>query len=143
MLTAKMVKGYDPYTFGPDDALTREQAALIVMRAGRLALDESDWQDAALEYGLITERGNEKAVITREEFANFIMCVYKQIAPNYKVTLGNDYKDNSEISEKFYLDVLAAREVGLMLGDTNGNFRPKDGLTRAEAAVAGKRIAFN
>lgn len=143
MLTAKMVKGYDPYTFGPDDALTREQAALIVMRAGRLALDESDWQDAALEYGLITERGNEKAVITREEFAHFIMCVYKQIAPNYKVTLGNDYKDNSEISEKFYLDVLAAREVGLMLGDTNGNFRPKDGLTRAEAAVAGKRIAFN
>ncbi len=143
MLSAKMVKGYDPYTFGPDDALTREQAALIVMRAGRLAFDEANWQDGALEYGLITERGNEKAIITREEFAHFIMCVYKQIAVNYKVTLGNDYKDNSEISEKFYLDVLAAREVGLMKGDTNGNFRPKDGLTRAEAAVAGKRIAFN
>jgi len=138
-----MVKGYDPYTFGPDDALTREHAALIIMRAGRLALDEANWEESALEYGLITERGNGKAVITREEFAHFIMCVYKQIAPNYKVTLGNDYKDNNEISEKYYLDVLAAREAGLMKGDTNGNFRPKDGLTRAEAAVAGKRIAFN
>jgi len=54
--------------------------------------------------------------------------------------MGKNYNDSSEISEEYFLEILGARELGLMTGDENGNFRPKDNLTRAEAATVVKRL---
>ncbi len=45
------------------------------------------------------------------------------------------FKDDEEISPWAKDAVYEAKEKGLMLGDADGNFRPKDPLTREEAAV--------
>lgn len=43
--------------------------------------------------------------------------------------------DFSTLNGRYYEPVLAAYSVGLILGDGAGNFRPLDGLTRAEACI--------
>ena len=45
------------------------------------------------------------------------------------------FKDDAEIPSWARAAVYDAKERGMMLGDTNGNFRPNEPLTRAEAAV--------
>lgn len=45
------------------------------------------------------------------------------------------FKDDADIPSWAKEAVYDAKEKGLMLGDTNGNFRPNEPLTRAEAAV--------
>jgi len=138
---AKIINGYNEYTFGPDDGLTREQAAWICMRAGKISYDEANWEETALKYGIISEKGNGNAPITREEFAHMAVATYEANKVKYELTTNESFNDISSVAEKYYNDVLVARELELLVGDGDNNFRPKDGLTRAEAAVVAIRLA--
>lgn len=55
---------------------------------------------------------------------------------NYQIG-DNDmkFKDDAKISKWAKDAVDAVSDAGIMVGDANGNFRPKDTLTREEAAV--------
>lgn len=47
-----------------------------------------------------------------------------------------------DVSEQSYYEpfIEKASDIGIMIGDDKGNFRPKDSLTREEAAVIVCRI---
>lgn len=140
MKKAGLVNGISPYEFAPDNDLTREQAIWLAMRAAKINHTDENWEDIAISHGMITEKAKGNEVITREEFAHIVMRAYIAKNSTYKLTMGKNYNDSSEISEEYFLEILGAREVGLMTGDENGNFRPKDNLTRAEAATVVKRL---
>lgn len=57
-----------------------------------------------------------------------------------KKMTAKDYKDKSSISSWAYDAVDEAARDGLMLGDDNGKFRPKDYVTREEFAVVLQRL---
>ncbi|MBQ3573344.1 MAG: S-layer homology domain-containing protein, partial [Clostridia bacterium] len=80
------------------------------------------------------------AEISREEFAHMLMCSYRSLYGELGDTGEISFTDNDTISEEYYQDILEACDAGLLLGDPAGTFRPKDGLTRAEAAVAIRRL---
>ncbi|MBQ8605424.1 MAG: peptidoglycan DD-metalloendopeptidase family protein [Clostridia bacterium] len=46
-----------------------------------------------------------------------------------------NFKDQNEISEWALASVKKVSDLGIMVGDANGNFRPKDNITRQEIAV--------
>ena len=56
------------------------------------------------------------------------------------MTLSCDYKDKGSISAFAVESIGFCAELGLMKGDENGNFRPQDGITRAEAAAVIARL---
>lgn len=59
---------------------------------------------------------------------------------NYQIGEKVMYKDDSIISLWAKEAVYAAKEKGYLVGDKDGNFRPKDPLTREEAAVIIMRL---
>lgn len=54
--------------------------------------------------------------------------------------VGGVYKDNDKISLWAMDSVRKVTEAGIMLGDSDGNFRPKDNITREEVAVIVARL---
>lgn len=135
-----IINGMSPYEFAPDKLLTREQAIWLVLRAAKLGYTESNWEDVAIDHGMINEKGKGNEIVSREEFAHIVMKAYVARNKTYMLTMGNDYNDSEDISTEYFYEILGARELGLMTGDENGNFRPKDSLTRAEAATVAKRL---
>ena len=68
--------------------------------------------------------------ITREQAA----AVYRALHVKRSATIGNPYGDISTKSTMFPYEILRLTQLGIFKGDENGNFRPKDTLTRAELA---------
>jgi hypothetical protein len=52
----------------------------------------------------------------------------------------NMYKDDDKIAKWAKDAVYYAKDKGYMVGDADGNFRPKDPLTREEMAVILKKL---
>jgi hypothetical protein len=52
----------------------------------------------------------------------------------------NAFADIEDVNENYFIQVLGAKELGLMVGDENGCFNPKSNLTRAEVATIVKRL---
>ena len=80
-----------------------------------------------------SEKDPEKQV-TREQAIKYIVRAFGQeksanLGDIYKMT----YKDTEKISEDLKGYVAIANGLGIISG--KGNFRPKDNLTREEAAV--------
>ncbi|MGG0289971.1 S-layer homology domain-containing protein [Bacillus pacificus] len=69
---------------------------------------------------------------TREQVAGVI---YKTLEMKGEGVTANPYKDISGSSTDFQKEILALTKRGVFKGDTNGNFRPKAPITRAEMAV--------
>lgn len=135
-----IINGLSPTEFGPDNHLSRYQAILMCLRAYKIAHNDSNWEDIAIQNGIIDKKGTGNEIISREEFAHIIMKLYTDKNKTYKVTMGKDFNDKEKINSSYYYEILGARELGIIKGDENGNFRPKDGLTRAEAIVTIKRL---
>ncbi len=57
-----------------------------------------------------------------------------------KVANKTKFKDESKMSSWAVASIKKVSDVGIMIGDTNGNFRPKDYITREELAVAIARL---
>ncbi|EOG8707203.1 S-layer homology domain-containing protein [Bacillus paranthracis] len=69
--------------------------------------------------------------ITREQAA---AVLYRALHVKRSATIGNPYGDISAKSTMFPYEILRLTQLGIFKGDENGNFRPKDTLTRAELA---------
>ncbi len=105
----------------------------------------ADWAQKAvafcMEKGILTSydllkftSGSSDAKITRED-----MAVYfgKALALSYSISTGTSlsFNDTSDISSsaKPYIELL--NKLGIVSGDDNNNFNPKNNITRAEVAV--------
>ncbi|PFB63513.1 S-layer homology domain-containing protein [Bacillus cereus] len=69
--------------------------------------------------------------ITREQAA---AVLHRALGLKRSVFDGNPYGDISGKSTMFPYEILHLTNIGIFKGDENGNFRPKDTLTRAELA---------
>ena len=81
------------------------------------------------------------AIITREQMATMLMRYrdYQgEVVPDSGET---EYGDASDISDYAKGAVSYAKEKGLLKGDANGHFRPKEGSSRAELATVLMRLA--
>lgn len=146
------IVGYDNGYVGPNDTLTRAEAAQIIYtlmtdqakaenakKNGKTFVDVSKthWAYEAItmmtKAGVMVGTGDGKfapgAVITREQFATMIAQLFK-IEVNQPIT-GYIFKDlNGSFADK-YISLLYA--MGILEGKGNNTFGPKDSLTRAQA----------
>ncbi|MBQ8588047.1 MAG: S-layer homology domain-containing protein, partial [Clostridia bacterium] len=94
------------------------------------------WSHYEIEYmadkGVVTgyPDGSFKPLqnLTRSEFAALIYRFTGVEEP----TIDNPFPDVTE-DHWAYKEILALKEAGLVLGDGDGNYRPEDNITRAEA----------
>lgn len=143
-----IISGYPNGKFGPDDKITREQAALMLVNAlydDEVATENPGFSDVntsnfyyraiaiAKEKGLIkgytdgTFKGDN--YITRAETASMIDNAYKVTRGNAKVSFSdvpNDWYTNSVLD-------LASNKI--INGYTDGTFKPDNHVTRAEFSV--------
>ncbi|PEF38018.1 S-layer homology domain-containing protein, partial [Bacillus wiedmannii] len=74
---------------------------------------------------------NQDIYITREQAA---AVLHRALHLKRSVFNENPYGDISGKSTMFPYEILHLTNIGIFKGDENGNFRPKDTLTRAELA---------
>lgn len=79
--------------------------------------------------------------ITREEFSRILSEAYKQLSKNDLSDLSAlQYKDKEQISDWAFDSVKEVTSLGLMQGDENGNFNPKDNITKEQVIVTLLRL---
>lgn len=148
-----IINGKDAGIFAPKDYITRAEFAAILAKGFDLKqsgdttrftdIQKNDWffgyVAAGEAAGIIKGSGKEfmpDKRITREEMAVFLVRTLMYKNKYFEVQSGlQKYLDGAEISDyaKEAVEVMTA--AGIITGDTNGLFRPKDNSTRAEAAV--------
>lgn len=129
-----IIKGMSETEFAPDEGVTGYQAALMARRAMGMSFEGAGLQDELINDGILENEYQADTPITREEFAAIFMRVFIGKNITYRVTYGKDpCKDIDEVSEQYKTYVRGAYELGLTVGDENGNFNPKSPLSRAEA----------
>ena len=158
----EIVKGYPDNSFKPDMKVTREQFAIILVRALKIPTNERACQyfsdigyehrsflyiDAAKGYipspnpvGYLNF--NCDRMITREEVAETLVSVVnfnhrQKPAADY---LASTFKDYQGISPEYRESVAIATRYGIMSGDSNDNFRGKANISRAELCVVLSRL---
>ncbi|NLK44345.1 MAG: hypothetical protein GX300_08130, partial [Tissierellia bacterium] len=147
-----LLNGTSETTFAPDMAMTR---AMLVTALGRLsgvdvnAFDTNSFTDVktnspfrpyiewAYNKGIVKGIGNQKFApdrpITRDEIA-VIFANYAK-ATGYKLPIireATSYADGASIGSLYKDAVTAMQQAGIMIGDTNNQFNPKNNATRAE-----------
>ncbi len=142
MVDAGYIKGYDEYTFAPDDNVTLHQACMLALRVlGKTSSDEG-WQERAAELGMLSSAWEADAPVSRERFTDIVMKAYTSKKGTYTITVGNDYyADSNEIQEAYQQPVFGANDLGFIEGYEDGTFRPQNTLTRAEAVTILLRLA--
>lgn len=160
LIQAGFISGYPDGTFRPDNPVTRAEFLKIltsvlgivpVFSEGSQFSDvgPDDWYFgyvmAAVSMGIVSgyPEGTFKpnAPITREESSKIV--VKAQGVDEAKVNVNSvlaSIKDASLISDWAKPFVAAAVANELMKGDPSGDFRPKDQITRAEAATIASRM---
>ncbi len=118
--------GINANEFSPNSEVTN---AMIVTVFGRLF-------DNELEY---TNNPNES--ITREELAVIINSYLQEAGQVSESEINQDsYGDETDISPLAITSVSNLRAIGIFNGDQNGNFNPKQNLTRAELSTVLERL---
>ena len=148
-------------TFSPSAPFTR---AMFVVTLGRLHgiepsaynwkvlgdVSPDDWYGPyvawAYDNAITQSMGNDDFRpdynVTREQMATFIARYLKKYAEKQSEnkTFSCDYADKASISGFAVESIAFCSEIGILKGDENGNFRPQDGITRAEAAAVIARL---
>lgn len=136
-----IIKGISKELFAPNDTVTKRQAVLLTLRALEINHTDESAVEVALEKGIISNLSNLDSTITREEYADIIMNAYMSVMNAYKITIHKEINnDFGSVNPIYANSVLGALELGIIVGDDNGNIIPKGSLTRAEAAVMTKRL---
>jgi len=110
-----------------------------------LAADDPDlvYFDRAVRMGLFPGGGafGPGAPLTREQFAVWLINAlgYKEVA-GIRGRIESPFKDTQSVTPGLANYVALAGQLGLMGGDTRGNFRPQAGLTWGEAASVIARV---
>ena len=143
-----IVNGYSDGTYRPNNKITREEAAAIIVKAVGLKtkgmvsdfldVPENSWSSssiaAAQEAGIINGYADgtfrPEAKVSREEVAAMVTKAFK-----LKLKSGaTKFKDVPAKSwSKRSIDILTSNNI--VNGYSDGTFRPKNQITRAEFAV--------
>ena len=144
--------GYGNGLFGPNDNMTRTQAAqmfynLLLKKDVDITVNFTDvsadaWYGKAVHtlasLGIIAGIGNNQfapdRTITRAEFTVIAMRF-----ANLSADVTNPFSDVSE-NDWFYSAVTSAVSYGWISGYSNGTFRPRATITRAEVATIVNRM---
>jgi len=160
MIQKNVISGYDDGTFKPNEKITREQFAKLLILSYDIPListekpsyndvSKEDWSYNYIETAKPYIEGfkarnklyfRRNSNITREQAISAIVKIKGLSAENVdtnELSVFNDYK---AISIKYTKDILIAYKNKLVSGD-EGNIKPKEGLTRAEAVALLYRIA--
>ncbi len=144
-----LMNGYSDGTFGPDNKITRAEFATVMARflgladapdkASHFTDCENHWAKGYI--GALVDKGIVNGVsdvlfapdstVTREQIA-LILSRTLALSP---VHSEEKYADDALISSWAYDGVYSIFAAGIMKGDTNGNFSPLAGATRAEVAT--------
>ncbi len=154
---AGVISGYPDKTFRPGKQVTREQFAVIIVKALRIPTNKRAPQnysdiptnhrsfiyiDAIRPYIPLPAKQtkfnfNPNAPITREDAAATIALAL-DLGKNQKVDekfLSERFTDYQTISTSLRQQVALAVYNNIMSGNAKGEFRPKGSLTRAELCV--------
>lgn len=151
--------------FAPNDYITRGMFVTALARVDKIDVagyanlfsdvdDEIYYADSikwASVYGIVNGIGDGKfapdELMTREEMAvmihNYIDSQYKNV---YIFNMSDEenvsqFNDDDEISSWASVAVNELADMGIINGNENGNFAPKDNVTRAEAAAVLVRLS--
>ena len=152
-----VIKGYDDGSFMPDKTVTRgEFARMIASMFGLEAnapqegegrkfpdVDKDAWYspsvDAVYDNGIACGDANgnfnPESEISREEMAVMINRIIENKGLNVaEKNTAPVFGDSADISDWAYRAVIKLGGYGIISGDDSGSFRPRAGVTRAEAA---------
>ncbi|MCX7568983.1 glycosyl hydrolase family 18 protein [Tumebacillus sp. DT12] len=149
--------GTSSTTFAPETALTRAQAAVILVRAMGLQgvtptetakfwdVPANHWAgkeiDLAKQYGFINGAGDNvfapEREVSREEISAMLARILDLTAPTDGQTPFADVDPN----RWSYASILAMKENGVINGYEDATFRPFNHTTRAQMATLMSRIA--
>ena len=150
MTESGWLAGYEDGTFRPNGTITGAEFVSIIARRRGLTPgvgQTSHWAapmtQAALEQGwydwdeLPPTGETFNKPITRQLAVKIMMKAFlpSVIGTGDYNTESKKMKDFSQLDGRYYDTVLAAYSVGVVFGDVEGTFRPKSGLSRAEACA--------
>ena len=159
-----LMVGVSENEFAPRMAVTRGMFVTVIHRmegtpeAEREAsfndVEEGSWYEEAVNwaaenyivYGYSAEEYGPGDIITREQMAAIIYRYAEYKGIDVSVENENrymDYKDYENISNYAKPPVSWVSEKGLMAGDADGGFRPRDKATRAETAQVFMNVVEN
>lgn len=151
-----IINGYPDETYRPNDALSREQAASMFVRALQLDIptnagsilekyidiDGKSWSAGALSAFInagITEDTTTfrpKDPLTREVMASWLVAAFDFTEKNAGSV---PFKDLEDISFEYLDDIRILYQNNIVNGNTDGTYDPKSAVTRAQFASFMKR----
>ena len=101
---------------------------------------QSDAEMSAMRYAFKAgwiETSERSTTVTREQAAEILVSASGNVIWPQDTA---SFADADDISEKYQDAVSCAMKIGLVMGDTEGTYRPKDALTHAEARYLMERL---
>jgi hypothetical protein len=157
-----LITGTSDTVFSPDDYITR---GVLAAALGRLAnvdtglyqtnsftdvMSDSNvapYADWANKKGILNAAENRQfspdQPVTREEMA-LILQNYTKAVMSCPLSITRDaidYDDNGSIESAYKKAVTAMQQAGVIMGEKNNNFNPKNNVTRAQASIILQRLA--
>ncbi len=153
-----VIHGVSETAFEPDRSITRAELAAIILRAsGKESIPfagcfadvlqdawYADVMESAKQYGILDgdgENARPDDAVTREEMVKILVSAMEKLfdypAENSTALA---FTDREQISSWAYPYVSAAVQEGLVSGDDEMRFLPKNNCTRAEAAAVMDRL---
>lgn len=142
-----IISGYTDGSYRPDNMITRAEFTKLIASAFSVSAKEVEFSDVSKDdwfypYVSVTAgagiiqgydgRFNPNANITREDAALIIYRLSSKLGKNY---IGSaNFGDVNDVSLYALTAVMGLGNAGIVNGDSNMNFNPKNNLTRAEAA---------
>lgn len=143
----EIVGGMPDGTYSPDKPLQADQFVKMAVRAMGYTPGQGSkyWArpyiDIALQEGIVLngEFTDYTKSITREQMARIIVRVTLLLDPNpgnkYDQFIIGKLKDYASVTDNCKQSVIDEYKLGLLAYSTDGKFRPRDILTRAEGCV--------
>ncbi|GMK42788.1 hypothetical protein PCCS19_58480 [Paenibacillus sp. CCS19] len=160
LYTKNMVNGTTASTFSPKKPITRaEFTKTLDMLLGLDSVASAispftdvsknawyyGWIQAAVQLGIADGTSastfSPTKSVTRQEAALLLVRALRQ--STVATGTSNGFKDAASIASWAQPAVAAAKKLGLLKGDSAGNFRPTDSITREEAAAMLERVLQN
>lgn len=165
LMVKDVLDGYPDGAYKPDKEVTRAEFIKMLVEGLGLPYDSGEavpfkdvtgqWHEdyirRALASGLVkaSDYGDNlkpDEVISREEMAGLLVtasAAYLKDHPEVdyaEVSPAPVFGDLAAASEKYRASVQESARLGFLVGFPDGTFRPKDGLTRGEAATVVTRV---
>lgn len=148
-----VVSGYEDGTFRPYANITREEFIKMIVCSYQMTVtgdisafkdvEDGAWYCKYIElgvgngiiYGISDSEFGVGMPITRQDLA---VIAYRAMKLDDEENTDGTFGDMNSVSDYAKKAVVRLAEMNILAGDENGNFRPEDNATRAEAA----RILF-